>query len=123
MAQLVFDSENNLVLLSLDHENGFNTLLRLIYLLRSGCARPGVAPMVPVCLRRPFSSLLPRGARCLHGHWVQAGGYLWFPLVRLLFSLFRMLSPSESKTMPVVAPPPPGVSAFIDDTGSSSMGA
>ncbi len=28
MAQLVFDSEDNLVLLSLDNENGFNTLPR-----------------------------------------------------------------------------------------------
>ncbi len=31
MAQLVFDSEGNLVLLSLDNENGFNTLPRGLF--------------------------------------------------------------------------------------------
>jgi hypothetical protein len=36
MAQLVFDSEDNLVLLSMDNENGFNTLLR--GLISSGLA-------------------------------------------------------------------------------------
>ncbi len=84
-----------------------------------------VSPLVPVVyLRRPLFPLLPRGARCPHVHWVQAGGHLRLPLV------CRWLSVYSSRRSGCSRPPDPrpsrwllyhrgggGVSAFIDDTG------
>ena len=111
MAQLVFDSEDNHVLLSLDNENGFNTLPR-------GLICSGLAEFAPELLHwfqyayGGPSPLFCQGELVAHmaTGCKQGDTFGRVPLVRrrlsvrLPFSPFRILSPFESKTMPVVVP-------------------
>jgi hypothetical protein len=101
MAQLVFDSEDNLVPLSLDNENGFITLPPAPVWLCSprscsiGSSMPTAAPLLSFAKGSLFPTW-PLGA--------SRGKPLGPSCTPLAFSLlFSLFKPSESKTMPVVA--------------------
>ena len=109
------DSEDNLVLLSLDNKNGFNTLPRGLIcsglaefapkasFFSTGSSTPTLAPP-PYSANGNLSHTWPLGANR------ETPSDPSTPLAfSPPFSLFRMLSPFGSKTMPV-DPPPPGES-------------
>jgi hypothetical protein len=105
MAQLVFDSKDNLVLISLDNKNGFNTLPR--GLICSGLAE--FAPELLYWFQYAYGGPSPSSAKGNSSPTWLLGANRETPsdpsctpsAFSLPFSLFRMLSPSGSRTMPV----------------------
>jgi hypothetical protein len=114
MAQLlVFDSEDHSVLLSLDNENGFNTLPHassaLVWL--SSPPSCSIGSSMPTAAPLPYSakgSSLPTWPLGASRGAPSAPSCTPLAFSLLFFSPFRMLSPSGSKTKPVFAPPPGG---------------
>ena len=98
MAQLVFDSEDILVLLSLNNENGFNTHPRGLICL-------SLPPSCSISFSMPTVAHLLVAIRPLVAIRRTLLALSCTPLAfSLLLSLFRMLLPSGFKTMPTVAP-------------------